>query len=186
MAISEVDICNSALAKIGVQRIDSFTEVSKAAQHCVALYDTLRDDVLVNHFWNFAMDRVALAQLVSVPLFGFTYQYQLPTDCLRVKEVYPSDVVFEIEGKYLLTNESSVSINFIKRITDTNFFSANFIEALAYRLAKDLAYPLVNSLTLMERMDARYKEQIKLAKSNDAQEGTPRAIYKDVWLRARK
>lgn len=57
---TDLDICNSALAKLGVDPIDSLSETSKAAVTCNELLVTIRQDLLRKHKWNFATRRDVL------------------------------------------------------------------------------------------------------------------------------
>ena len=121
MARSKVDICNNALRRLGQNTIVSLSEDSPQARLCNQIYDSVRDSLLAEHPWNFAMERASLAQLSSTPDFGFDYEYQLPSDCLRVwaTDIEPEQVwVWQIEGGKLRTNADSVYILYIKREDD--------------------------------------------------------------------
>lgn len=186
MAASVVGICNSALLKIGGVRISSLTEDSRCAQLCNEQYEKMRDEVLIGHPWKFATKRVELAAVDSEPAFGYTYMFALPTDCLRVlPDPEYDDTEYKIEGQYLLTNESEFSIKYITNSVEVGFYPPMFAEALSCRLAADLAYPLAQSNTLMEAMMKAYQYQLKMARSIDAQQGTPPEIQADQWRNAR-
>lgn len=182
---TKIDICNSALIKIGQSRISSITEDTKAAIFCNQQYATLRDEVLYSHPWNFAVRRVELGLLATAPAFEFDNQFQLPSNCLRVLETDDTDMIYVIEGRNLLTNWDTVKIKYIERITDESQFNPAFAEALALRMAWDLAYPLVESVSLQDRMAAAYEAFLAQARSFDAQEGTPEEMNSDTWLNAR-
>ena len=184
MAITAVSICNSALLKIGAQRIASLDENNKRAISCKEQYEKNRDDVLRSHPWNFALKRVALSLLTTTPAFGFDYEFQLPTDCLRVISIDPR-VKHSIEGRKLLADETSISMLYISKITDTNLYDPNFVEALALRLASDLAYPLVQSVNLKQELLKEYQEFIRDARTFSAQEGSADDFMEDYFLNAR-
>ena len=193
MAISEVSICNSALIKLGNERISALSENNARARLCNEQYPKLRNEVLVSAHWNFAITRVELAKLSTAPEFGFTTQFQLPSDCLRVidtnlsKSIDVNDDTMDwaVEGRLLLCNSSSIKIRYIKEVTDTSVFSPQFADALSYRIAAELAYGLKLSNTLMEQMEARYDRAIKNARSYDAQEGSPQRIMRDSFILSR-
>lgn len=186
MAASEVGICNSALLKCGADRIASLTENSKPARLCKEQYAKMRDEVLVGHPWKFAIKRVELAQVEATPAFGYDYNYALPTDCLRVlPDPEYDDLEYKIEGQYLLTNDPEFSIKYISQVTEAGYFPPLFAEALACRLAADLAYPLAQSNTLMDAMMKAYQFQLKTARSVDSQQGTPPDLVSDQWRNAR-
>lgn len=185
MASSETAICNSALIKLGVERINSLLEDNERASVCAEQYPKMRDEVLYDHPWNFAIKRAELPLLVSTPVYGFDQEFTLPLDCLRVLEI-DGNIEFKIEGRKLLANDDVAKIKYISRITDVSLFTPKFDEALALRLASDLAWPLVQSRTLAEDMLKAYILWLKDGRSSDGQEGTPEDIVADEWLLARR
>lgn len=187
MSSSKVDICNSALAKIGVERISSLSGSSKAAVLCNQQYDKIRKKVLRSHLWDFATKRVELAKISSDPLFEYSAQFQLPSDCLRVVDTHlGTQMDFVIEGKYLLMNNDTCKIVYIADIEDVSYFDSYFEEALAYYLASDLAYPLKQDMGLKQMMKENALLEIADARSFDAQQGRlQKMLQEDVWLDSR-
>ena len=169
---SVVDICNSALNMIGASNIISLTEDSKAARICNQRYNFLRDYVFRSHPWNCLIQRTTLAPDTATPAFEFEKQFTLPTDpyCLRVLALDDPDIIFRIEGRKLLTDESTVNIKYVGRVTDPQQYDTLLIETLAAALAADLAYPLVGSATLGANMNVFYQEKLKEARFVDATE----------------
>jgi hypothetical protein len=181
---SVVGICNSALIKIGASRITSLSDGTKNAILCNEQYEKLRDEVLQSHPWNFALKRQALGQDVTAPIFDYAYRYLLPDDCLRVLRT-EDDTEHKIEGRYLLSDESTVKILYISQVTEVTEFSPIFREVLAARIACELAYSLAQSSQLAEKMLEFYEAQLRRARTFDAQEGTPGHITADSWLNSR-
>jgi hypothetical protein len=185
LASSAVAICNSALIKLGEPNlITSLSDQTKAARLCNQLYETLRDDVLRAHPWNFALARVELAQITAPVLFEFDHAYQLPADCLRVVKV-DGDFEYKIEGRHLLTNHPEVNILYVKQVTDPGEYDTNFQEALSCRIAMEIAYAMTNSNTVAEQMESLYQRRLSDARTFDAQEGTPDQIEATEWLYSR-
>ena len=183
---SPVDICNSALTKLGVEHIVSLDEDSKAARLCKEQYPKIRDKVIGSHFWNFAMKRETLADLGITPAFGFTYTYALPADYIRVLHTKNKSIRFKIEqNKRLLSNLTPMSILYIAKITDVSMYSPIFSEALAYKLAVDIGYALTQNRSLIADINALAKIEMSDARSFDGQEGTPDELMADVWLNDR-
>lgn len=170
---SQVGIVNLALTQIGSARIASMTEDSEQARKANAVYDLIRDEVMAAHPWNFAIYRDSLAVLDDTPEFDYDYQFLLPSDCLRVLGTDTAEDDFKVAGPNILYNDDSINIKYIKRITDTTKYSPGFNMALAGRLAAELAYPIADSRTLSEEMFKMYLDKLKIAKSQDAQEGYP-------------
>lgn len=97
----------------------------------------------------------------QTPAFEWTYQYLLPTDFLRLRSVYENDMTdhpatrFEIEGRRLLTHYETVSLKYIKKITDPKLFEELFRQVLILRLALTLCYPLAGTDAVRMRQELR-------------------------------
>ena len=184
---SEVQIFNLALSKLGEDIIISLSEDSKPGRACNLIYADTRDNLLRSHSWNFATNRASLALLTTTPAYEFDYEYQLPSDCLKVLKMDPegNDITFKIEGRKLLTNEKPVNILYITQITDTNKFDSLFIEVLSAKLASELAVTLTESINLADFLNQKYEISLSLARGMDAQEGTPENIIATSWVNSR-
>lgn len=185
MATSVVQIVNNALIKIGVNSILTLTEDSEAARAANLIYEQVRDDVLADHVWNFAVKRVELAQDTDSPVFGFANQYALPVDRLKVLGLGDGTIQFTIEGSKLLTDSDTAQIKYIRRVEDPNEFSPKFIEALSARLAAELAIPLVDSNSLYQNMYEVYGLKLREARTIDSQESGDAEVVVDTWLNGR-
>lgn len=171
---SEVSICNQALSLIGQPSIVALSDSSKQAIECNKWYESERDNLISNFNWNFARKRAALAQDATAPAFEWLYQYVMPSDCLRALEIYgPVDPLWVVEADRLLTDETSVNLVYLYRVTDPNKFPTIFREALSYRLASKIAFTLTNKTNLTETMWAAAEAVILRATLTDAIEGNP-------------
>ena len=185
MATSVVQIVNNALVKIGANAILTLTEDSEAARAANLIYEQIRDACIRDHVWNFAVNRVELAQNSTAPAFGFSYQYNLPSDCLRVLQMDDMSTLYKIEGGKLLTDDGTAKILYLARVEDVNLFDAMFVEALSARLAAELSVTLSESNTLYSNMMEMYQRKISDARSMDAQESGYIEIVADTWLDSR-
>jgi hypothetical protein len=176
---SEVDIINSAMNMIGASNIISRGEDSKAARVSNQRYDSIRDAVLRSHSWNCAVTRVSLAADSDTPAFDWAYQFTLPTDpfCLRVLRLDHLDIDHRVEGRKIVTDESTINLVYIARITDPNVFDTLLVEAISARLAADVSFTLSQSTSLTQSMYALYDTKLKEARFVDATEGTPGAVH---------
>ena len=186
---SEVDICNSALNAVGASNIISLTEDSKAGRICNQRYPFVRDNVFRAHPWNCLINRVELAQDTDTPAWEFAYQYTLPTApyCLRVLEMEGEEngIEYKIEGRKLITDEGTVKIRYLARVTDPNEYDVNLVETLAAAMAAEIAYPLVNRASLAAQMLEIYRLKLSEARFIDATEGTPYDITATDFINAR-
>ena len=183
---SKVDLANEALLLLGANTITSFTDNDSNAVLVNRFYDSERDALLRSHRWNCAITTANLASLVGTPLIDWKYKFTLPTDpyCLRVLDVrtVTGDIKldFEIQGRELLTEESTIDITYIQRLEDATHFDALFYQALVYRLAWKLAYPIARSTTILQQMAQLYDAIVREARTADSQEGTPEVIEADT------
>jgi hypothetical protein len=189
-SVSETSIVNLALVKLDASRITSIDDESENARKAQAIYDKIRDEVLRAHPWNFAVDRVALALLASTPVFGYTYQFQIPTNCLRVLGVYDSGGVkqsdYKREGDKILCDLDAVYIKYIRKETDPNKYDANFIAAFSTRLAAELAYPITHSTSMGDTQLKLYTQLLAIAKSIDGQESSSTEVVGDEFIESRE
>ena len=183
---------------LGAATITALTENSKEARLCNRRFDTVRDAVLRAHSWNVAITRASLAADSAAPAFGFSTQFTLPTDpyCLRVISfwnsnvnndiaAYDSNVMYKIEGRKILSNESTCSIIYIGRVTDTELYDSLLSSTIAHRLASETAYGITGSNALAKSMYSLYQARLSEARSMDALEGYPEQLQADTYTNAR-
>lgn len=88
MATSEIEICNRALGRIGIdQLIESFDDPNTRARQCRLSYEPCRNEVLSDFAWNFAQTCVALAPVSGVTVPGWGYVYRYPDACMKVHRI---------------------------------------------------------------------------------------------------
>lgn len=186
---SVTQILNSALIKLGAERIISEDDGSTRARIVKEQYPKIRDQLLRSHPWAFARARASLALVDPVPanVWDYDYVYQLPNDCLRVIQTnLCDDDAWAIEDRYLLCNVSEVKIRYIKKVTDVAKFDDNFCEVLAWALAADIVYALTQSTSREENAKSIYEKMLMEARSFNAQQGSVQRVVADDWLNARR
>lgn len=206
--VGEVAIANQALGLIGANYLTATSLPDSSgtpeANYINQWYAPLRNAVLEDRDWTFAVTKVLLTPVgspgtggtpVLPPMWGF--EYQLPSDCLRVVKLFnpivstgsPNlsgdtddfeapeiPVQFEVLKRYAFCNESSVWMKYVQQITDTTQFSPNFVVALAARIAMELALPLTNNVQLFQAMSQKYQLALKDAAAGDGRQGTSQKI----------
>lgn len=185
--MSITDIANAALVELGADRITAIDDNSQNAKACAACYPTVLDAVLRSHPWNSATTRAVLPAEGTAPLFGFGYQYPLPTDpwCLRVLDVN-GGARFKIEGRKILTDEPGpIQVLYIRRIDNPDDMDGQLRHVVALRLGAAVAYRLSNLGDQAGRMMRLFEAALREARSSDAQEGTPDDIEADELLESR-
>ena len=183
---SVVDICNIGLVNLGDQKITSLTDNNERARLCNLRYEDVRDAVLRSYPWSCAITRAKLARSSTEPVWGFSYKYTLPTDCLRVIDLYDWDSEHYVENGFLVTDADQAWIKYIKRIEDPNEFDALVVHAIGLRLASEIAEALTGRPELRDHMLAKYQAVLSDARTADSSErGYVRTIYSDVFIEAR-
>ena len=187
---SVIGICNSALIKLGATTIMSLDEQSRNANLCKEQYEKLRDELLRSHTWNFATSRAKLARLALPPAFGPSYAFQLPADFLRALSVLgdaaaTAEVEYRIEGRRLLADREAIWLRYVRAVTDPNEMDAAFREALAWRMAVDLALPITQSSTVLSEMREGLTRAVLGARSIDALEDVAEQFPESGWVSTR-
>lgn len=179
MASSDVQICNYALGLLGDDSITSLTDDSNRARLANRFFADRVEQILRLHPWNCAIERVALAQISTDPVFGWDSQFQLPTNCLFVLSLNddqergePGDP-FRVEGRMLLCNSTAADIRYVKSETDPNQYDSLLKRAIGTGLAADMAYGITGSQNVAVLMEQKHQQVIQEARSTDSQEGTP-------------
>lgn len=189
---SETDLLNDALGQIGATPITAIDDGTVNANHCQRFYPTLRDGLLRTAHWNFAMKRVELAQEAVAPAFEFAYSYALPGDpyCLKVVE-YNGDnpatgdgtdltllearqlTKWRVEGRKLLTNDGTVKIVYVARITNPDEWDPIFYQLVSTWLAAKLANAIAKDNAMAKALLAQAVEiLLPFAAAVDGQEGS--------------
>ncbi len=185
---SEVAICNLALQDLGRGlMITALDENSQAARSCRLRYPYARDACLRAYDWNFAAARASLPALAAAPAFGFAHAYQLPTDCLFVREVLGGDAYpWTVEGGKLLTDMSApLNVTYTRAETNPALFDPLFAEALAARIAADVAVSLTESSGKAQALWQVYQAKLAEARRRDAQECGEGGPPDGIWLENR-
>jgi len=165
--VSAIEICSRALILLGHSPIASFDEPGAGAQVSSAFYESSLNSLINSHRWNFTKKKAELNRLVATPLNDWDYQYQLPTDYINmIKTADDSD--YDIQQDKLLSNQTSLEIDYIFRPEETQF-PPLFTETLEFYLAAKFAIPVTDSKTFAEVYIGFYNQQVKKAKAVDSQ-----------------
>jgi hypothetical protein len=196
---SVIQVANRALTKLGSARITSLSDDNKAARSISNCFEDLRDDELRAHRWQFAMKRTSLAALSDTPPFGYNYQYAVPADFLRIDMVddrFPAAVMdnyidaeyleWTLEGNVILTDIGApLKLRYIAQITDPTEWDTNFREALASRIAMEIAEDLTQSDTKKQAAAKDYDRAIRQAIRINAIERPAVAPPDNTWIISR-
>lgn len=186
MPITEIDICNLALRKVGAQTIMSFDEASENARICRQFFPRVRDTVLRLYPWNCATRRAKLTALVNVPAFGWAKEFPLPPDCLFVQRMESQDVPFKVEGRSLLTDSTEANIIYTARIEDVSQYDNLLIQAIYTFLAAEISTSLRQDSRMYQALMDEFSLRIlPMARSIDSQEKSITMLETTSFLNAR-
>lgn len=198
---SVVEICNMALARIGVSSfISNLNEPSNEARVCSLFYAPMRDFALRDGLWNFAKKQVGLAD-AGTPPTQWAFKYTLPDDFLKARQIWmpgmpvlpgtyevPGQTVFVVDSrvrfeialsgtqKVLLTNQPEAELIYTARVTDTTLYDPIFVSALSYLLASEIAMPLAVQPNIAKQARDAYVQVMSTAAAhsmNESYEGMP-------------
>ena len=193
--LTETSICNQALGRIGALRIKGNveTEDSVHAIQCRLHYEQTRDSPIRSYTWRFASGRETLSQDDSTPDFEWDFQYPLPDDFMAMKSIFEgrfSRINFRniaLEGDLLLTNEDTMEIRYIKKVTDVSKFDSLFVKVLVLLLADVLLGPLAGGdPRIQKKIDDALDKLMPAVRALDGQEtNTAGRFESGTWNDAR-
>jgi len=182
---SQVEICNLALGHIGQRPITAITEQTVQAEACSRIWDSCLKETLRGHDWTFATAIIPLALITTVDYtdLGWLYVYAYPANCVAMWHLYniatidkgagePFREIYDstLNQKIILTNTELAYGEYTFFVQDTSLFDANFVTALGYRMAADLAMALNGDTELAKGMIAVFNTTISEAERMSAYE----------------
>lgn len=184
MGLSETEVTNAALVKLGQAPVSSLEEDSKEAIYAKAIMAAELGELLAEADWYCAYVTVPLVKLAEKPV-NFEYAYALPTDCVKPVKIeldgYPfflnnltydqssksRSSSFKIEKKKLLTNTESVVFGYVSRV-NVSELDDTLTGVFVTKLALALSYSLTASNTNSQIHEAAYNRKLKIAKGKNA------------------
>lgn len=190
--VSEVSICNQALSWLGQNPISSLDDQSKSAELCKINYPMLRDAVTEERLWTHATVR-AVSEVEDMDEWGQMFRHVQPIDWLQTMRVYRhvsqrnkiTAKGWVKEGKYILSYEKKVYLYGVRRVVSPDEFTQLFVQALAARIAADLAIPLTENRQLQLDMWNLYERKLSDAASRDGAQGSNELIKSDTLINDR-
>lgn len=139
--MDRLSVINAALMKCGLPPAASLLDVDWGAS---ARFDDVAEQLLRAHAWNFATTHATPGQ-AAAPAHGYLYAYALPADCVRVIDVRPAEDIrapqarFSVVGGQIYTNATPCNLRYVRRMTDPADWPVDFADAVAARLAAEIA-----------------------------------------------
>jgi hypothetical protein len=106
--MTDIDICNLALARLGDASITALNGTTAQAKYCSLFYAQTVEELQAEFDWQFCRKQVALTS-GTAPLTGYSTKYTLPADFIRAIRIEDIDATenfgtWEIVGTSLHTN----------------------------------------------------------------------------------
>ena len=156
---TDVSICSQALLLLGANEITSFSDGTAPSAICNKLYPRVKSQTLGMYPWSFTLKKTQLGQLTSTPTNVYSKEYQLPTDMFLgvPRAVYaslstgnlPKITDYEIQGDKLLTNETTIVIDYQQLVAESAMPSY-FVQMMIYQMAWHLAEPVTDQTTISD------------------------------------
>ncbi len=192
---SKAQIFNVVLNILGVSNpLENSNSLDNRAILLNNYYTLARDCVLKDFDWNFAssMRKLSLST-TSQNLFGFSYCYDYPNDCICARDVFENNCYklekFKVasceEDKVILTNVKNAVLRYTKRVEKEVYFSPEFTIALSYYLASLTSSVITGSIQKGELAYEKYTKLLRHAKYLNAQEGLDTIADEETYLDSR-
>lgn len=184
---TRVSICSNALLMLGAQTIASMDEGSDRATLASNLYESTRDDLLRSHPWNCAIKRVALAPDSTAPAYGYSAQFTLPSDFLRVLQVGDDDedIDYKVEGGKILASGTVLNLRYIFRNDSETTWDAMLVKAMELQMAAAMAYPITMSAAKEQLQLEKLERHLKRCRAVDGQEDPAQQLGDERLLTSR-
>lgn len=178
-----VDIYNIGLSWLGLKPIVSFLDDTDKAEWGLLNFQTSFDSMITEREFTFSQERAILLPDATAPLFGYTYRFLLPADCLKVNQAYdesppafsfddqPAPFQWVVEGRYILSNEAKMYIRYSRQVTNPVIIGPTAVQALAARLAMDACIALTEDEAKFDKMALLYINKLDVAGAVDGQQG---------------
>ena len=201
---TEIDICNKALLRLSANMVEgvadtvaSISSDSLEGKLCKLNYDVIRDIVLEDRVWSFALGRAVLdTPFANPPEFGYANKFAMPPDALNIWRIYtpnqkgdflPYQKPWIVEDRFILTDLDKVWCHYIKRLDNELIQNASnqFIDCLSLRLAIEFCMPLTENVNLQNSLMNEYRERLIDASSIDGGQAKHEVFTTGQLIKAR-
>ncbi|MDR2685595.1 MAG: hypothetical protein LBB23_02360 [Rickettsiales bacterium] len=155
--MTQLELCNLALLKLGEQPLANMNEESAPAKLARAIFPSLRNGLLCLYPWNFAIQEFDLVRTSG--------EFILPNGVLRVLEVSSDN--YKINGRKIVCNAERLTL---RAIIDPgeNACPDWFCTLLASRLACEICLPLTDNQAMLKSLAEQFETEFKNAKFMDS------------------
>ena len=165
--MTDIQICNLALARLGDARIAALSDATAQAQYCSLFYAQTLEELQTEFDWQFCRKLASLTADATPPAFGYARRFAAPSDFLRLIRLNGIDEdenfsKWEIVDGFIHTDLAApAQIEYIAHVTDEDKFPAVFVEIFSAKLAANLALPLTGSKELFAQMSEVFSSNVQ-------------------------
>jgi hypothetical protein len=161
------------------KQIISLDDDSTEAILCKANYAPIRDAVIEDREWTFAVKRYNFNSPDSeAPVYGYTYSHLLPAEVFRVlnipwneRDLDVGNPDWRVEDRHIVINNAQFFARCLIRVTDPNRFTPGFVQALAIRLAHRLCIPLTQAKARKKELWDEYQDLVSASAATNGMQG---------------
>jgi hypothetical protein len=181
--IDETTISNMAISHLGIGKAIQNLETdqnSAEASICRVFYNVARDTVLRDFNWPFARKYKRLNLLETNPSSEWSYAYQYPSDCLKIRKILSgqrvdnndTQIEYEVatngDAKLILTDQAEAELEYTVKAVNPLLYPPDMLLALSLYLGSLIAPKLTggDQFRIGERVLGRYKMEIDKARTN--------------------
>lgn len=194
--MAKIEIINRALLKLGEPPISSISDAAFGHSYEI-IYDDMKKLLLSSYPWRFAVKKINISRDAK-KILGKSV-YHLPADFLLLikvcaKKSTDSRIVsedelsgYEIVGKSVVClTDDGIVVEYVSAIDDEDIFPPIFREALAAKIAAELAMRLKQSVSLKQALDAEFYNFIRQAELNNEIEKDVEILPDNSWVNVRE
>ncbi len=186
-----LSICNRALVRLGLGRMQSLAEDTPAARAVEACAESVREVLQRGWRWRFALRRRKLEDGVPAEVPGWNWEHRVPEDFLEWCPEEETDAWSQrgsgdvwVEGGRVWSRGQPVELRYAARVQETAEWDPAFAEVFVARLALELQPVLAPGADRVV-LQAEYQAAVAGARRAEAFERRPVRREADAWLRAR-
>jgi hypothetical protein len=184
---SKTDVCNRALAALEAPSVvDIDSAPGKAPQNLVAQWDLSLEEALEAHPWHHARwSWPNPATLSENPDPTMARAYALPSDCVRVYQLWPEAGFNEFQGCITTDLMEAPTLIGSRRVLEPGRFSAHFCSYLASHLAWVVSKQISASEAIRARCEKDWEKAFQRAASFNGRSGNLRRVGADSFMLSR-
>lgn len=196
--MDRLQIVNAILSKLGEEeQLDDPDADTRACRAISANWDSIRDQVLRVHPWNFAIDpagAVLTADAAYNPaartLSDHGARYLLPNDFIRLdlQRVRPESVRDELRvgGRWVYAGFGGpIMLSYVRRVASVGEWDPLFADAFACKMAAEIGPRITGDKGTRGEMMQLYRLALAEAKAVDGRDNPPEDLEETSWVTAR-